>query len=349
MEQDAKRLLFERLDDCLKVHADILDAENIGSIYELQGLAELHYYLKVEHEFTPAEVEALLSFQDPLDVARWCKEENTHAHSFPICELLKEINADQRFIKMDPEPAFSDKYAELMRTLTKNLYAYQEELLSGDKQALFRRTEETAAVMAAYRYMQDMSALNEKEVDYLLRYDDPLKLIADHWPDSAVTSGEAVLSVLMEDMESPPEERAADLPREKKWDLLDRLDENLSDMKQRRPGPRTISVCEGCHDYLTNHHAFTPEQVDHLLSFVNPLEIVLDYWPQSAGVSPREAAAAMERVMADTDAQHRKYPHSPEYDGEKDRKPSVRDRLKDAARALPESRADKPGRDFGAR
>ena len=71
MEQDAKRLLLERLDDCLKVHADMLDAENIGAIYELQDLAELHYYLKVEHEFTPAEVEALLEFQDPLDVARW--------------------------------------------------------------------------------------------------------------------------------------------------------------------------------------------------------------------------------------------------------------------------------------
>lgn len=72
IEQDAKRLLMERLDECLKVHADMLDAQNIGSIYELQGLSELHYYLKVEHVFTPAEVEALLSFQDPLDVARWC-------------------------------------------------------------------------------------------------------------------------------------------------------------------------------------------------------------------------------------------------------------------------------------
>ena len=77
IEQDAKRLLMERLDECLKVHADMLDAQNIGSIYELQGLSELHYYLKVEHVFTPAEVEALLSFQDPLDVARWCWEEIT--------------------------------------------------------------------------------------------------------------------------------------------------------------------------------------------------------------------------------------------------------------------------------
>ena len=45
----AKRMLMERLDDCLKVHADLLDSQDIGSIYELQDLAQLHYYLKVEH------------------------------------------------------------------------------------------------------------------------------------------------------------------------------------------------------------------------------------------------------------------------------------------------------------
>ena len=73
---------MERLDDCLKVHADLLDSQDIGSIYELQDLAQLHYYLKVEHPFTPAEVEALLSFQDPLEVARWCKEENTMHTAF---------------------------------------------------------------------------------------------------------------------------------------------------------------------------------------------------------------------------------------------------------------------------
>ena len=101
LEQEAKRMLMERLDDCLKVHADLLDSQDIGSIYELQDLARLHYYLKVEHPFTPSEVEALLSFQDPLEVARWCKEENTHAHSFPICELLNEIRAYERF---EPAP-----------------------------------------------------------------------------------------------------------------------------------------------------------------------------------------------------------------------------------------------------
>ena len=107
LEQEAKRLLMERLDDCLKVHADLLDSQDIGSIYELQDLAQLHYYLKVEHPFTPAEVEALLSFQDPLEVARWCKEENTHAHSFPICELLEKIGAYHKFDQVSSGPGRS--------------------------------------------------------------------------------------------------------------------------------------------------------------------------------------------------------------------------------------------------
>lgn len=32
LEQEAKRMLMERLDDCLKVHADLLDSQDIGSI-----------------------------------------------------------------------------------------------------------------------------------------------------------------------------------------------------------------------------------------------------------------------------------------------------------------------------
>ena len=92
---------MERLDECLKVHADMLDAQNIGSIYELQGLSELHYYLKVEHVFTPAEVEALLSFQDPLDVARWCWKKitmNTVSRSAIFSKKLmqrKNLNISQ--------------------------------------------------------------------------------------------------------------------------------------------------------------------------------------------------------------------------------------------------------------
>lgn len=173
--------MIERLDECLKVHADILDSTDIGDIYNLQDLAKLHYYLKVEHEFTPAEVEALLHFQDPLDVARWCWEENTHKHSFPICELLKEIDAYRLF------PAFSpisqkDKHSELMKRLGQNYFAYMDNLKSLSNDALIRNAREIAIVQEVYAYLAEHYSFQPDEVEAMLRLDNPLHYIAERWP-----------------------------------------------------------------------------------------------------------------------------------------------------------------------
>ena len=181
IEQDAKRLLMERLDECLKVHADMLDAQNIGSIYELQGLSELHYYLKVEHVFTPAEVEALLSFQDPLDVARWCWEENNHEHSFPICDLLKEIDAAQKFEHFTSEPSAQDKYTLLMKRLGQNYFAYRESLMSRDKESLIEKAAEITAMQEAYSYLTTKFEFGDEMLDDVLALENPLKYFADRW------------------------------------------------------------------------------------------------------------------------------------------------------------------------
>ena len=181
IEQDAKRLLMERLDECLKVHADMLDAQNIGSIYELQGLSELHYYLKVEHVFTPAEVEALLSFQDPLDVARWCWEENNHEHSFPICDLLKEIDAEQKFEHFTSEPSAQDKYTLLMKRLGQNYFAYRESLMSKDKESLIEKAAEITAMQEAYSYLTTKFEFGDEMLDDVLALENPLKYFADRW------------------------------------------------------------------------------------------------------------------------------------------------------------------------
>lgn len=180
MEQEAKRMLMERLDDCLKVHADLLDSQDIGSIYELQDLAQLHYYLKVEHPFTPAEVEALLSFQDPLEVARWCKEENTHAHSFPICELLEKIGAYQKFDRSSLTQ--EDPQVELIKRLGQNYFAYMEKLDSLSTGALVASAREIATVQEVYTYLAEHYAFQPGEAELLLRLDDPLGYMAGRWP-----------------------------------------------------------------------------------------------------------------------------------------------------------------------
>lgn len=164
IEQDAKRLLMERLDECLKVHADMLDAQNIGSIYELQGFSELHYYLKVEHVFTPAEV-----------------EENNHEHSFPICDLLKEIDAEQKFEHFTSEPSAQDKYTLLMKRLGQNYFAYRESLMSRDKESLIEKAAEITAMQEAYSYLTTKFEFRDEMLDDVLALENPLKYFADRW------------------------------------------------------------------------------------------------------------------------------------------------------------------------
>ena len=98
MEFDGIRKLKELLDKCLLARAvELCGNPTIGSVYELQGLAEVHCYLKTMHDITPDEADALLRFADPLAVAHACWEDNPHPYSFPICELLEQTKAEETF------------------------------------------------------------------------------------------------------------------------------------------------------------------------------------------------------------------------------------------------------------
>lgn len=118
-EQAAEAKLLKKLDESLLAHAKDLSARDdlqIVDVYRLQGLAELHCYLKTVHQFDAAEVEALLQFADPLEAANLCWEENPHACRFPICELLRETGAKERLPPAGPEPPRKLSVREQLRT-----------------------------------------------------------------------------------------------------------------------------------------------------------------------------------------------------------------------------------------
>lgn len=118
-EHHAKEKLLDKLDESLLDHAKNLAAGDdlqIVDVYRLQGLAELHYYLKALHQFAPAEVEALLQFADPLEAANLCWEENSHEYSFPICDLLRKTRAKDRLPFAEPEPPKRVSVREQLRT-----------------------------------------------------------------------------------------------------------------------------------------------------------------------------------------------------------------------------------------
>ena len=121
MKFDGIRKLKESLDKCLLAHATELCGNNptIGSVYELQGLAEIHCYLKTMHDITPDEADALLRFADPLAVAYACWEDSPHTYSFPIRELLEQIKAEENFPLAEEQPPERLPVRDLAQTAMK--------------------------------------------------------------------------------------------------------------------------------------------------------------------------------------------------------------------------------------
>lgn len=196
--RESLELLRRRLDGSLKDHAEKTDHNDIGDIYRLQEYSETHYYMKAVHDYTPAEVEALLSFVDPLEVAFWCREENTHKVGLPVCEILKEINADARFEKFEPELSLKEKTDKLISRLDNNLYSFLDILNQLDFEDITQRSERIAATWAAHSYMTDellSDNIDESLIDHLLSKNDPLQYLTDHWPECTLFGVDVIADI----------------------------------------------------------------------------------------------------------------------------------------------------------
>lgn len=189
MEIEAKRQLIAELDKSLLAHAAALGQKEggptIGDAYELQDMAERHYYLKVEHEFTAAEVEALLSFADPLAVACACWGENDHKHSFPICEIINSIRAYERFPTKREEDSLqhqAQKLVELKIKIDQEMADYHASLLCMRPEELIDKSGEITAMREALDFMTDGYDFQEGDAETLLRMEKPLHFVASLWP-----------------------------------------------------------------------------------------------------------------------------------------------------------------------
>lgn len=188
MDYETKRPLMEKIDKALLEHTvaagtkeggpEILDA------YLLQGLAETHYYLKVEHDFKPDEVAALLQFTDPLFVARECWEERDPEKGFPICELLKKIEAYDRFPLADPA-GYAQQQEQMENVLNavldQNMAEFHASFLSMDKEEIIAKSGQISIVQDAYDFIKDYD-FKRSDVETLLRMENPLGFVASHWP-----------------------------------------------------------------------------------------------------------------------------------------------------------------------
>lgn len=98
MEFKDKWRLMKRLDQSLIDQAALVGAHpTIEGIYRLHSLTSTHSALKHTHRLTLGEVKTLSEFADPLEVAHQSRMVNGFSEDWPICELLDEMNAFERF------------------------------------------------------------------------------------------------------------------------------------------------------------------------------------------------------------------------------------------------------------
>ena len=208
-------------------------------MYELELLSQVHCYLKTEHEFTAAEVEALLAFQSPLEVARWCWEDNPHEHSFPIWELLNIIKAYERFPLTDTGISiYQVRIQQLKKVLNENFNDFNDALLKLEKQDIIQQSRSIANTQEAYQYMREYFNYQPDEVEMLLTLQNPLKYIAEHWPspvsellDVDETIQEKI-SEIPDEIEYPRREPPANLPQSKA-SIREQLQKNTQEAGHR--------------------------------------------------------------------------------------------------------------------
>jgi len=133
---------------------------------------------------------------------------------------------------------------------------------------------------------------------------------------------------------------------DKKQQLYDRLEENLFDFHEAvvklepryivEMADRLIAVSDA-YAYLTNQHGFTDSEVEYLMNFQNPLEVVTDEW-QRRRVDISDMSFALDEAFDKQDALRGGYPliANTQTDREKNRpaapKPSIHGQLRKAAR-----------------
>lgn len=308
MDYEAKRPLMEQIDKNLLEHTvaagtkeggpEILDA------YLLQGLSETHYYLKVEHDFKPNEVAALLQFTDPLVVARECWEERDPEKGFPICDLLNKIKAYDRFPLVDPAGYAQQQEQmenKLNALLDQNMADFHASLLSMDKEDIIAKSGRISIMQDAYDFIKEFE-FKRSDVETLLRMENPLEFVANHWPsdmdglfDMAALIGEAIDeagkdAVAQQEAEQPaPVKESASQDKSAVEALNALLDKNMADFDAELVGMDAAEIAElqevtstrGIYNFIRNESEgeFEPHEAEILLRMENPLQFIVDHFP----------------------------------------------------------------------
>jgi len=207
----------------------------------------------------------------------------------------------------------------------------------------------------ACSFMKDYDGFTAEQLNCLLQFANPVELVADYLdPKSDISEMPGILANVLEEQENFKnhyalmQEEEPPGVEEQEQQLRDRLADNYSVYKRDmldlgKEGifyaAAEILPVQEAYGYFTQEHVFTESDVKFLLKFENPLEVISDRWTDRMAVTEMVDAifANQERTLQNggytlaSDAPA-SAPESPRKAVGVDEKPSVMDRIRQAAK-----------------
>lgn len=188
---------------------------------------------------------------------------------------------------------------QLIERLDANLTAYFEDLYGDAGRNVTGMSAEIAAVAGAHCYLTEVHNFHTSEIEYLLRFQDPLRVVADAFEASGMDNRSDIMWDIFDRQVAhlsgyPLVSEPPDMDVEAMMKTLqDRLDENFADMindlrsdiaDTMLSNAEAVAIAEritainSAYDYLSEA-SLSGEQVEYLLNFQYPLEVIANRWP----------------------------------------------------------------------
>lgn len=189
---------------------------------------------------------------------------------------------------------------QLMLRLDKNLAEYYKSLLDFGHQEMIDMAGTIAAMSDAYYYMTEYHSYSNSELEYLLKFESPLEVVADEWcarnedisDMSFVMEGlldkQDALNIypLMQNTAAPTQEApmsAAVYPQDQLYERMSaEYDDFLEELKTKPPGKIIEAAYEKVfkEDILMTFESggFSDEQITALLALEEPLDSLYRDW-----------------------------------------------------------------------
>jgi hypothetical protein len=283
-----------------------------------------------------------------------------------------QITPEQAALKGSDDMDDHILYDQLTTRLNRNLAEYFDTLRELDGEDIAGMSSVIGAKMYAHYYLTEIHNFSFDEMDYLLQFKDPLSVVADQFETADIDDHSDIMRAIFDRRDAlqggyefvwSVDDNAL------KSQFFERLDQNLADIMDTyraaiiKPGlsdtelrsvAERITALNAAHEYLKSGYDFESGDIEYLMQFRLPLQIVAAAWPPTVG-GLVDMGEVVRDVLADREEQGIQpiaaAPLEPialsESRQDTGEKPSVLAQLREARNAPKEPRKESPSRDRG--